>query len=299
MRTYSDAVPPSAPADRIPVRKHRVVDFRTGPPQYVDESGNPCWIVTAAHFGLIVTRVEGRATIRYQSRDEFMMVSPAVLKVAISTAGERVESEGDALFIVPPGVSEIEVAGSGYLSRIVSAQSADLLSRAVNHRDYASGAPELTRFEPWPEPRDGFRLRHYRLADFADAALPGRAFRCTTLMVNITDIYPGARDSRRLKPHLHEDFEQITLTYAGRFAHHLRSPWGIDSTQWQPDEHIDLGSPSAVVLPARLIHTSQALEAGCWLVDIFGPPRMDFSLMPGFVRNASEYPLPHAPSRME
>lgn len=112
--------------------------------------------------------------------------------------------------------------------------------------------------------------RQPRNADFVEkkraAALPAgrlcrcRAFRCTNLTINITDIYPGKRDSKKLKPHSHDDFEQITL--------------------------------SAIGLPAGRIHTSQAQEAGCRLVDIFGPPRRDYSLMPGFVRNAHEYPLP-------
>jgi hypothetical protein len=44
-----------------------------------------------------------------------------------------------------------------------------------------------------------------------------------------------------------------------------------------------------------VIHTTQDTGPGTtWLVDVFGPPRTDFSSKPGFVINASDYPQPLA-----
>jgi hypothetical protein len=274
----------------IPARDRVVTLFKE--PQFSDSQGNASWILRTAHFGLLMTRIERHASIEQSFAGESMVVSPQCLHVKISAGAERLESDGDALFIVPPGDARIEVEGDGYLARIVGPEEADLLAGALNAADYAGESAEIRPFAAWPAPTDGLRLRHYKLDDYVDPALPGRAFRCTNLMINITDVYPGKRDSRKLKPHSHDDFEQITLTYAGLFAHHLRTPWGIDSTQWREDEHLEIDSPAGIALPVGLIHTSQALEAGCWLVDIFGPPRMDFSRMQGFVRNADEYPLP-------
>ena len=48
-----------------------------------------------------------------------------------------------------------------------------------------------------------------------------------------------------------------------------------------------------LVIPANVLHTSQNVSQGnSWLIDIFGPPRMDFSSKPGFVINAADYPMP-------
>ncbi len=257
----------------------------------VHEHGRTRYLRTA-NFLLAMTEIRGGLVLERDNPDEYMLVVPPGLKAEVDAGGRRALGDGDDLFIVPPGHSRIIVRGHGCLARIFSNRAVDLLEMACNQADYVDGAGEVAKLVPWPVPEGGFRLRHYPLAQYVDGTLPGRCFRSSNLMLNITDVYPGQRDSRCLKPHSHKDFEQITLTYAGRFVHHLRTPWDVDSTRWVEDRHLNVGSPAALTIPAGLIHTSQAMEQGCWLVDVFGPPRMDFSLMPGFVRNAAEYPLP-------
>ena len=49
------------------------------------------------------------------------------------------------------------------------------------------------------------------------------------------------------------------------------------------------------MIPARVIHTSEARTPGPdgnRMADIFSPPRLDFSLQQGWVKNSEEYPLP-------
>src|SRR5262249_28744080 len=120
-----------------------------------------------------------------------------------------------------------------------------------------------------------------------------RVFRSTNLMINIFLPWTKRRDETKLSPHSHDDFEQVSLSLAGSFMHHLRYPWSPDKTTWREDEHVMVHSPSVLVIPARVIHTSQDIGEGVTrLIDVFGPPRADFSMKPGFVLNAEEYPLP-------
>ena len=56
---------------------------------------------------------------------------------------------------------------------------------------------------------------------------------------------------------------------------------------------MEVGSPSVTVIPPPIIHTTRNLGYGpALLVDLFCPPRDDFTLRPGMVRNAADYPLP-------
>jgi hypothetical protein len=219
---------------------------------------------------------------------------------AIAEAGDtRIETRGDSLIIAPPGKSRLRIEKPGTVVRVFSKKAEDLTAAAVNAATYADGAPEVAPLTPWPDPAGGFRLRHYDLSKITSPdphPLKMRVFRSTNLMVNVFMPWVTRRDETRLSPHSHEDFEQISIGMKGAFAHHLRYPWSPDKTRWRDDEHARYdNSPSVLVIPARVIHTTQDTGPGTtWLVDVFGPPRTDFSSKPGFVINASDYPQPPA-----
>ena len=59
------------------------------------------------------------------------------------------------------------------------------------------------------------------------------------------------------------------------------------------DVHVAVGAPSLTVIPPPAIHTSTWSAPGeNHLVDVFSPPRLDFSTHAGWVLNEAEYPLP-------
>jgi len=152
----------------------------------------------------------------------------------------------------------------------------------------------VTPLMPWPRSPAGERLRVYRIDDYpVQAGRFGRLFRCTTLMVNWGEGSDGPRDTSRMSPHAHDDFEQCSLCLAGDYVHHIRTPWTSNLAAWRDDEHRFIASPSVTIIPPPALHTSQAVNQGFHhLIDIFSPPRVDFSRQPGWVLNADEYPVP-------
>ena len=272
-------------------------DYSQIAPQAVDPDGARTWMTRGANFLVAVTDAKaGTVLSRENNTDEYMLILPPGVPATIRAGSEVVDSGGDTLTIIPAGASEVRLSGAGLAARIFSRHAADLLGRASNAAAYADGAPEVAPLEPWPAPTGGFRLRHYELARYYDPAGPRmqpRVFRSTNMMVNVFGVWATRRDTAQLSPHWHDDFEQGSLSFTGQLIHHLRYPWTQDMARWRDDDHVRLGSPSVTIMPAMVTHTTQDVgtEDGL-LVDIFAPPRLDFSLKPGFVLNADEYPLP-------
>lgn len=263
------------------------------PPQSNSPAGASTWITRSANVVVAITQVNADTVLsRADQPDEYMLLLPLGVRASVSTPSEALEAGPESLTILPPGASRITLLDAGTVTRVFSARATDLAALAVNAAVYAHGVPTVAPLEDWPMPADGYRLRHYRLAEYSDPKIFGRLFRSRNLMINVFERVSEPRDPRKLSPHSHANFEQLSLALEGSFIHHLRTPWGPDSAAWEKDEHLEVHSPSTLVIPTQLIHTTQATGEGVkWLIDVFGPPRMDFSLQPGVVRNADEYPM--------
>lgn len=257
--------------------------------------GASTWLTRGANFVVAVTQASaGTELARDNNPDEYMVY--LVDTAAVIEAGkERIEASADSLTIVPPGASRVTLSGAGQLVRVFSTKASDLASAAGNAGLYAAGAPEVAPLQAWPDPVGGFKLRNYLVSEHTKPDSNMRIFRSSNLMINIMTARQVARDVRKLSPHSHTDFEQGSLAISGDWVHHMRYPWTQDMTTWKEDEHIEMGSPSLLVIPPKVIHTSRNVnDGGSALIDIFAPPRMDFSSKPGMVCNAAEYPMPVA-----
>lgn len=276
------------------LRPASVARWHKQPPQ-VEGAGARSWIARGANFVVVVTQAAPGTRLERRGQADEYMVLLVDSSGSIRAGSETLAAGAESLTIVPPGDSEVVVHGPGQVVRVFSHQAQDLLAQAGNAADYAQPDANVAPLVPWPTPVDGFRLRHYPLAQYAQADTNMRIFRSTNLMLNVMTPRMVARDVRKLSPHSHADFEQGSLALRGQWIHHMRYPWVPDMTAWREDEHVEVGSPSLTVIPPKVVHTSRNLnDGGAWLVDIFAPPRMDFAGKPGKVANEKDYPLPQA-----
>lgn len=250
------------------------------------------FIARAANFAVALSRVTPGAVLeRSDNPDEYVVLTNDC-SATIEAGGAVVTAGPDSLTIVPPGPSRITVTGGGSLARVFSSEATDILALAANAADYAEGAPLVAPLVSWPAPPAGYRLRNFVLADCKVEGSIMRIFRTRNLMINALLPWEKPRDVHRLSPHSHADFEQGSLALSSRWFHHLRYPWTPDITTWRDDLHAEIGCPSLTVIPPTVVHTSRNIDPDGRLVDIFAPPRLDFSRTPGLVVNAADYPLP-------
>jgi hypothetical protein len=276
-------------------------EFDALPPDEVAEGGTRSWYVRSQNCCVVFSRaIAGDRLTRNGHPDEYMVLLPDEMSAAVVAAGgDRVAVSGGAVVVVPPGDSEITMGADGIVVRLFSTVAADLVERCRNADVYATRDPNVAPMRPWPEPTGGYRVRVYPLSSIEqDAKRFGRILRCSTIMVNY--FYPDdtPRDPASLSPHHHDDFEQISLQLDGDYVHHIRTPWTVNMADWRDDDHRFCASPAVTVIPPPTVHTSQSLNAmRHQLIDVFCPPRIDFSERPGWVVNADEYPMPEGVTR--
>lgn len=281
----------SAPPRTGLIAEEQLAEFDKTPPQE-DRDGRKVWYQRGCNFVLAYAEAQpGASFARAGQSDEYVLLLPD-RPALVEANGDSREVAANSIVFVPPGDSRVTLPEGGRLVRLFTAAAADLVALCPNADAYAAGRSHIPPFQPWPEPAGGFRIRAYDLDVKPQEGRFGRIFRCTTFMVNFLDVQQGPRDPRKLSPHHHDDFEQCSLALAGSFTHHLRWPWTVDRSDWREDRHIAVGAPSSLVIPPPVIHTTEASGAGeNALVDIFCPPRLDFSMQPGWVLNDADYPV--------
>jgi hypothetical protein len=253
------------------------------------------WYARGQNF--VVSFVEAQAgaeLVREDQPDEYVVLVPdEATAIEITCSSGSAAIPGHSIAFVPPGRSVVRVAAPGRLVLMWTSQSTDLCAKCFNAAAYEAPHPNIPPFEPWPVPPDGFKLRHYSWNVLDEPGRFGRIWRCTTFMVNFLPGQHGPRDVTKLSPHHHDSFEQGSFSLDGAFTHHIRWPWTTNFHAWRADDHEYCASPSLTVIPPPAIHTSRGMSEGLnQLIDVFSPPRVDFSSKEGWVLNESDYPMP-------
>lgn len=292
--SLSSAAPVAATAD--PAKsygKASYIHFKEGPPQE-DDALCRKWYGRGHNFIICYVEAKAGATIsRAAQPDEYVILTPqhsTTMRVESDHGAEDIP--GYSVVVVPPGASTLHVTSGGSFFLLFTTQSKDLAGKAVNAEAYDAPRQHVAPWMPWPAPADGPKIRRYSMEVASEPGRFGRIWRCSTFMVNLF-VEDSPRDIEKVSPHFHDDFEQCSLLMTGTMSHHVRWPWTSNMRNWLPDDHMDCHSPSMAVIPPPAIHTSNGTGSELRLmVDIFCPPRIDFSQKPGWVLNAAEYPVP-------
>lgn len=253
--------------------------------------GQHTWAYRAQNFAITVSWLRANDVLDSADvPDEHLALIPGESSVRVESAsGGEVEVAGPALVIVPAGKTRLLGITPGFVMRVFSSRVTPVLATTFNNRSYLTQDESVRPLPPLGERRPT-AIRVYRMANVPnDPARFGRIFRTDSLMVNWFEPQIGPRDTDKLSPHSHDDFEQASVTLAGEYVHHVRRPWTARLSDWRPDEHVHVYSPSVTIIPPGNIHTTRAIGDGIHqLIDVFAPPRTDF-VDRGWVLNQSDY----------
>ena len=254
------------------------------------------WYVRGQNFILAYSEAKPGATFaRSKQPDEYaIMIPDKDVSIEITVAGETVKVPATQSPSCRPATAGSACRTGGRIVRLFSYKCEDIAAKCSNAKSCAKPHPNIPPFEPWPAPKGGYRIRHYSLDVKGEQGRFGRIFRCTNFMINYLEPKAGPRDTSKLSPHFHDDFEQCSLAHVdGDFIHDIRWPWIPDMAAWRDDDHERCAAPWAAVIPPPAIHTTRSIGPNVnQLVDIFSPPRVDFSMKEGWVLNADNYPMP-------
>ena len=258
-------------------------------------AGAKHWLARAQNF--FVEWVEAGpadGAVHFSSAYETMVLvfgAPAHLTCGLQTA----QAQPRSVCIVPPGAASVHLHEGGTCA-VLASQRDDLRGRTViNGASFAE--PDARIVPPLPPFRRRDPSNAITVVPIDSFEAPAnnprlKMLQSETLSINWVE-YEGPRDRRALSPHSHADLEQGSLAVAGKFVHHLRQPWGKNAELWREDRHVQVGSPSLMVVPINLIHTSEGVHDEAHLmIDIFSPPRCDF-IAKGWVENAADYQDPN------
>ena len=266
-----------------------MIDFKSHAP--AERSRSRHWLARSQNFFVeLIEASQADAHVAIASAHETMVLvfgAPAV----VACGGTTVTAAPRSVCILPAGAASIGLA-AGASCVVLTSQRANLADTpAINQADYLTHDPRIVSATP------AYRRRvdpdAMVLVDIDRVAAPTdnprlKMLQSATMSINWVE-YEGARDRRMLSPHSHADFEQGSLALAGGFVHHVRQPWGRNAELWREDAHITVGSPSLIVVPVNLIHTSEGIGRGNHLlIDVFSPPRSDF-IAKGWVAKAADY----------
>ena len=257
--------------------------------------GQHSWAVRGQNFVTVLTWAAARQVLSGPtSPDEHMILlfEDGAAEVA-HDSGERVKATGPAVVIVPAGHADVTTLTAGYVLRVFTS-AGEAAAKAVNASTYTQPNPMVVPLPDVPPVPLG-SLRVIPLADVHEVpGRLGRIYRTASLMINWFAPQDEPRNPDELSPHVHDDFEQASVTLAGDYVHHVRRPWTKRMRDWRPDEHVQVMSPSVTLIPPGNIHTTRGVGRGPHqLIDIFAPPRTDF-IEQGWVLNQADYETPES-----